>query len=861
MPHAEWTAVRALFESLVDQPPQARATALAAAPTALRDEAQALLAQHDAEEAAGGAFLSRPAQLPAEAGAPTDRLGQRLGPWRLTGLLGRGGMGDVWLAARDDGAYDGEVAVKVLRPGFGHASVLARFADEQRALARLVHPNIARLLDAGRTADGQPYFVMERVRGQPLDVAAAGRPLAERLRLLLQLADAVSFAHRQLLVHRDLKPANVLVDESGQIKLLDFGIAKALDPLEGADAAHTLAGERPLTPHCASPEQVRGEPVGTATDVYSLGVLLYGLLTGRRPCGEGLTDARAVLQAVLNETPRRPSAVLPPGDALARTLRGDLDRIVMKALAKLPAERYGSVDALAADLRAWQQGRPVSASQPRPGYLLRRFVARHRVGVAAGTLALAALLGALGALLHQVHETEAARAVAERRFAQARQLAQRMVFDHHQAIVNLAGALPAREALLADAQRYLQTLAADVGNDAVLARELAETHYRIAVLQGETFSASLERLDAAEANLDQALRLQPLYLGRPGAPADALSAGVDMWLSRSQMHTRRGRLRPALAALESARPLVERLLREEGERVDIVSRQATLEGRIGLVQGGSAALAHLGRLDVAGEHFRRSTALMESLVRREPANPEWRHQLAWALSNQQAWALLLRRLPESRALAERTLVLRREAAAGRPDDAHLRYQGVISELRLGSVLAYEGQAEAGLRLLDGARATTQRLAEADPGNRQLVRDLAIADVVRGRAAALTGDGVAAARILQAALRALPAATPGDMLVTYWHVEARLWLARSRGAADAAAALDDADAALALAQALPEDPDNAARRWMLAQAHEARASAGRALGRAELAASAEAAALAAWGGPPPPLFAPTSPRGP
>ncbi len=298
----------------------------------------------------------------------SQRQGQRLGAWLIDDLLGRGGMGDVWQAHRADGAYVGGAAIKVLIRGLDSQRVLARFALEQQALARLNHPHIAHLLDAGRTNDALPYFVMELVHGVSIDEACVGLPIEQRLTLFLQLADAVAHAHRQLLVHRDLKPSNVLVTPAGQVKLLDFGIAKAMDPLEraGGDppehapepapdqapdprarSSHaTLAGERAYTPHFASPEQVRGEPVGPGTDIYSLGVLLYIMLTGVRPYGREATSVREAALSVLHDEPTRPSALSPGliNDAswlsTRRRLVGDLDHILLKALDKRVEHRF-----------------------------------------------------------------------------------------------------------------------------------------------------------------------------------------------------------------------------------------------------------------------------------------------------------------------------------------------------------------------------------------------------------------------------------------------------------------------------------------------------------------------------------------
>ena len=284
-----WPEIRAVFDACAEVAPDQREALIAASGLTGADlaELHSLLAHVDTEDPA------RPDPLAGVAatrllGPETLPAGHRLGAWAIVRLLGSGGMGEVYEARRADGQYQGRAAIKRLKRGMDSAAVLRRFEQERQALARLSHPHIARLLDAGADTTGLPYFVLEHVDGRHLDEAARGLPLRERLGLFLQLADAVAHAHRHLLVHRDLKPGNVLVDGDGQVKLLDFGIAKALDPTDGDT---TQAGVRPYTPHYASPEQVRGEPVSTATDLYSLGVLLYQMLTGTRPTGRHATHA------------------------------------------------------------------------------------------------------------------------------------------------------------------------------------------------------------------------------------------------------------------------------------------------------------------------------------------------------------------------------------------------------------------------------------------------------------------------------------------------------------------------------------------------------------------------------------------
>ena len=437
---ARWAQIKALFDAAVDRPPAEREALIAAAGLDAQAEAElrSLLAHHG--DATGGFLAHDAAQALAEptaTTAPSAYSGQRLGDWEIVGALGTGGMGEVFEARRADGSYEGRAAIKLLKRGMDSAAVLQRFAQERQALARLNHPHIARLLDAGASAEGLPYFVMEYVAGQPLDAAAGTLTLEARLRLFLQLADAVAHAHRNLLVHRDLKPSNVLVDGDGQVKLLDFGIAKALDPLEGGgDSNATAGGDRPFTPNYASPEQVRGEPVSTATDIYSLGVLLYQMLTGTRPTGRSATTPAEAARSVLQDMPPKPSQALPQQSAdpqwlaTRKKLAGDLDNILLKALEKPVERRYTSVDALAADLRAHLAGRPVSARAPTWAYLGGRFVQRNAWAVGAAALAVAGLAVGLGAALVQADRATRAQHAADEQLANVKDLLRGLVLRY-----------------------------------------------------------------------------------------------------------------------------------------------------------------------------------------------------------------------------------------------------------------------------------------------------------------------------------------------------------------------------------------------------------------------------------------------
>ncbi len=422
----ELRRVQAVFDAAIELPPDQRAEFLdrtCASDAATRAAVERLLRADDAVH--GGTFISAAVDEAAKefASAPVAPA-QTVGAYRLLHELGRGGMGTVWLAERADEAYRARVAIKFVRGGFAHPELERRFRAERQILADVRHPNIARLLDGGDAPDGSPYLVMEYVDGEPITDYATRHALSigDRLRIFRLACEAVQHAHNSLVVHRDIKPSNILVQADGVPKLLDFGIARPLAPGVGQE---TTAAVRLMTPSYASPEQVRGDRLTVATDVYSLGVLLYELLTGTHPFAADGTSSAEVQRRVLEVEPRAPSDVarrrganLPPG-AGARELAGDLDNIVAKALRKEPERRYGSVLELSEDVERHLTGRPVVARRTTTAYRLRKFVGRHRAGVAATTVAAALFAG--GGALHIV-QLSRERDVANRERASAEQV-------------------------------------------------------------------------------------------------------------------------------------------------------------------------------------------------------------------------------------------------------------------------------------------------------------------------------------------------------------------------------------------------------------------------------------------------------
>jgi tetratricopeptide (TPR) repeat protein/predicted Ser/Thr protein kinase len=423
------------------------------------------------------------------------------GPYRLLRILGRGGMGVVYLAERADGEVQQQVAIKLLNAGRQTPQALERFHQERQILADLTHANIARLLSAGHLRDGQPYLVMEYIEGQPIDVYCATLPIREKVVLLLQLCAAVSHAHRMLVIHRDLKPSNVLISNQGVPKLLDFGIAKLID--EAGDLTITRDGA--LTPMYASPEQILGKQVGTSTDIYSLGALLYRLATGRGPFPAGPTVNLAQLQtAVCEMEPPRPATVNGKID-------GDLESIIQMAMRKEPEARYATVDRFADDLRAWLEGRPVRARQGGGWYLARRYARRYWTPL---SIAAAVVLSLTAAMLITVRERD----TAQRRFNQVRHFAGQMLEVEHD-LERVPGATQARERIVKTSLDYLESLSKDAGNDTDFKAELASAYRNIADIQGGFRGINLGRPRDAQISLAKAAALsQEVWKERPNDP-------------------------------------------------------------------------------------------------------------------------------------------------------------------------------------------------------------------------------------------------------------------------------------------------------------------------------------------------------
>jgi tetratricopeptide (TPR) repeat protein/predicted Ser/Thr protein kinase len=675
MSDARWLRIKDLFDAALDVHRASLPAWLddrCGHDAGLRHELETLIASHDR----AGEFIETPAVATAGAAdaiasataprALPTMIGRRLGSYRITGELGRGGMGVVYLAERDDKTFRKQVAIKVLGGGV-HPAVSGRFDAERRILASLEHPNIARLLDAGSDDSGTPFVVMEYVEGVAIDAYVREHRLSirQRLDLFCTVCDAVQHSHQRLVVHRDIKPGNILVTPEGVPKLLDFGIAKLLDPLV-VDGQSTRAELLALTPESASPEQVRGEAVTVSSDVYSLGVLLYRLLTDRSPYSRTPTTYVEIVRAVCKEDPPKPSDVV-----ARRELAGDLDLITIRAIRKEPERRYASVEQLADDVRRYLRGDPVEAAPDSWHYRAGKFIRRHPAGLAASATLFVTMIAGAGATLWEARVARVERARAERRFMEVRSLARSVIFELHDAIAPLPGSTAARELLVRRALSYLDSLAAEAGSDVSLQRELAEAYARMGEVQG----------------------------GVGGANLGLATASLDSY-------------RKSLALCER----IAKLIPSDRSALDAVAQAHRPVG---------ALLDRMGEGKASLEHFEKAVAIHERLLASRPGDAQ--RQVALAISYQGMGDTLatLEDWPRVLGLRQRALALFRQAAQRGPQSGELQRSVALAHKRLGAIEARLKRYPEGLESYRQALSFDEARLAADPQSPEAQSDVAI----------------------------------------------------------------------------------------------------------------------------------------
>jgi len=746
-----WQQVKHVLAGAIEREPAERASFIARACSgdeSLLGEVESLLVYQDGEasfiEEYADEFAAR--EFKADDAALTT--GQPIGHYKIEREIGRGGMGAVYMAVRADDQYQKRVAIKLVKRGMDTDSVLRRFRNERQILANLDHPNIARLLDGGTTADGLPYFVMEYIEGVPVNVYCDAQTLSiiERLELFRTICAAVQYAHQNLVIHRDIKPSNILVTADGTPKLLDFGIAKLLDPASVENAEATQTAFRVMTPEYASPEQLRGQNVTTASDVYSLGVLLYELLTGQRPYKLHSRAPEEIRAVICEQEPAR------PGQAIAqcgmkrqsvnrnpKSLRDDMDNIILMAMRKEPHRRYASVEQFSEDVRRCMDELPVRARKDTFSYRAQKFIRRNKMGVLATGIVLLALLGGMMATLWQARvarleraRAEVERAKAERRFSDVRKLANSFVFKYHDAIAKFPGSTPVREMLVKDALEYLDNLAQEAGDDPSLQRELAAAYLKIGDVQGRPYKPNLGDTAGALASYGKAVAIFEAL-----SKTDAMSADNRRDLSNAYESIGNIQMRhsDAAEAVETQRKAViirEQLLKDDPAKVE--------SGRLlaaGYLYLGDAMVAS-GDIPAALESYRQTLPIRERLYAADETNAADARSLARSYQRIGNVLMQTSALKDDAELGRaawethrKALLIREKLSAADPTNAQDRRDLADEYVMKAPSQMAAGDAREALADCRKALVIFEALLKIDPTNAEARRDLAHAHRVTG----------------------------------------------------------------------------------------------------------------------------------
>jgi eukaryotic-like serine/threonine-protein kinase len=752
----QWQQVKEVFQSALERPVGERPQFIVEASEGNADlvrEVVSLLGF----DARARTFIEEPATsvLPELFTLQTSSfIGKRLGPYRILEEIGHGGMGAVFLAERADEQYEQRVAIKLVKIGAEDVFITNRFLKERQILANLDHPNVANLLDGGTAENGSPYLVMEFIDGLPIDQYCDSHrlPINERLKLFRAVCSAVAHAHRNLIIHRDLKPSNVLVTNQGIPKLLDFGIAKILgSQLSALPTDRTAATVRLMTPDYASPEQVRGENITTSSDIYSLGVLLYKLLTGHHPYRLTKNLAQEIERVVCDQEPERPSTMVsrkleaPAGNGPSRTsvtpdsvssvrntqpgklrrlLGGDLDNIVLMAMRKEPQRRYSSVEQFSEDIRRHLEGLPVMARKDTLSYRSQKFFTRHKVGVAAAALVVLTLIAGILATAWEARAARTQRARAERRFNDVRRLANSFMFEIHDSVENLPGSTATRQLLVTRALEYLNSLAQESHDDPSLQRELVTAYIRVGNVQGNPNNANLGDRTGAMQSYRQALLLSGQLVA-----ANPTDAQARRWLGviKEKMSDVQavtgdiaGAVETALSSLTAFNAIAE------ADPTNIAAQQslAISHIKVGDVLG-NPNFPNKGDLSGSIEHYRSSLAILQSLDRSDPNNLKTRRFLGLVFERLGTMHEQQGNVVAASDNYLESQVIRQALATSHPEDTDAVRDLAIAHEKVGNIMFADGNLTAALENRSKSLEIFNQLAKADPGNVQAQLSLAI----------------------------------------------------------------------------------------------------------------------------------------
>ena len=666
-------------------------------------------------------------------GERATRIGSRIGPYRILRELGHGGMGTVFLAERDDEHYHQQVAIKLINPGLGGETIRRRFRNEMQILADLNHPNIARLFDGGETADGVPYLVMEYVEGSPLNRYCDEHNLSteQRLRLFCTVCDAVQYAHQHLVIHRDIKPGNILISSEGLPKLVDFGIAKLL--VQDRSVPDATATAMPfMTPEYASPEQVYGLSVTTATDIYSLGVVLYELLSGRLPYRLKSRVPHELAKAICDQEPERPSAALtrnipdkPTLPKLRRHLHGDLDNIVLMAMRKEPERRYATAEQFAEDIERHLNGLPVRARNDTFTYRAGKFIRRRKFAVAAAALVVVTLLVGIITTTWQARVARAERARSERRFNEVRQLANSFVFEVHDAVVNLPGSTHARSLIVQRGLNYLDSLAQDAAGDRGLQRELAAAYEKLGAVQYTPSVAHLGDLEGALQSHRKAAALREALVAADPNNLDYRRELLDSYWFIATLLGKQGDLPRELEMIRQQLPARRELAAVE--KTDFVDRY-NLAGTHAYI---GSLLMSMGDAQGALENQKEALRIRETLAASDPNNARSRRALTISYEYLGLATALAGDTQAALDWQQRGLAARESLVAADPLNTDLRLMLIESHRYVGDMLFKLGDiAQASKHYRKQLEINEQMVAD-DPSNAQFKSNKAVALIKAG----------------------------------------------------------------------------------------------------------------------------------
>lgn len=797
-----WEQIQELFDLAADLPPSERDRLLAercSGDTVLRRQVESLIASSTERDSWLSGRIRETIESAAHTKEPSE--GDRAGAWQLVRPLGQGGMGSVWLAERADDQFAKRAAIKFVRAGLAAPELIERFRLERQVLASLEHPNIARLFDAGITPDGLPYLVMEYIEGKPIAEYCESGELGvrERIEIFRLICGAVQAAHGRLVVHRDLKPANILVTSDGVPKLLDFGIAKLLDAT--AEEGLTSHTQRLMTPEFASPEQVRGEPVTVATDVWGLGAVLFTILAGRPPFQSAGGGLHALERAICDEPPPAVSAVA------AILVPADLDAIVAKGLRKEPLERYESAASMAADLGRYLDGYPVEARKGNWRYRARKFVQRHSVGLAAAGLVISAVSGG-------VISTVQAQRQAQRRFEQVRDVTNRFLFEVHGSIKSVPGTTAAQKLVVARGLEYLDGLASEGQNDPVLQGELASAYEKIADIQQSLRETSLNETAAALQSMEKAIAIRKRMVEAQPSNHDWLVSLITAEINASRRLQEHGKLDGAVAMLEQA-----------------IQRTAALEagGRtselVNLQIGAQMGLCRLGMYRSVGPATvaacKKEVDLNREFVQLEQGSAEAVYSLGVALVGYAESIRLVRNAdPAVMDVLREAEKVNAKAQALAQKNIRYMIEGALIQSRMGQYYTGTGDLNQAARFFKESLRQYEAMAKADPNNGQVVRSASIQAGNLADVLVTLGRGSEAAEILKPsiALREARAAKDGKSYEALDDLTTGLYyLGKALTAEDPAGAEAALLRAVALRETLvKEHPDRVENQFRLAR---------------------------------------------